>query len=541
MHTSTENGPAVKAGRREWLGLMVLVLPAFLLSVDMSVLYLALPHLAEDLGPGSTQQLWILDIYGFMLAGFLVTMGTLGDRIGRRKLLLIGGALFGVASVIAAYSTSPEMLIAARALLGIAGATLAPSTLALITNMFKDPKQLGAAIAVWTTAFVGGGVFGPVIGGLMLSAFWWGSVLLLAVPVMALLLIAGPLLLPEYRNGEAGRLDLVSVGLSLLTVLPFMYGVKEIAHGWDPVPAAALVSGVVFGTLFVRRQSRLADPLLDLGLFKIRDYRGALLLGLFVGTVTGGALLLVNLQLQMVEGLSPWQTGLCLAPSALGTLLAISVSTGLAQKVRPAALMAVGLLVAAVGYVVLALTPDTDSTVMAVIGAILINAGLGPTVALGYGMVLGAAPPEKTGSASALSETSGEFGVASGIAILGSIGTAVYTSELTVPAGVPAEAADAAREGIANAVAVVPQLPEPLAGELLTSAREAFTSGLNLVGTLAAVLFVVLAGLAWQWFRHMPPHPKPEAAAAQDPQEQAEDDTPDAAVSDAAVAEPVRS
>ncbi|WP_228386188.1 MFS transporter [Streptomyces katsurahamanus] len=206
MQTSIENEPNAKATRREWLGLMVLVLPALLLSVDLTVLYLALPHLAEDLQPSSSQQLWILDVYGFMLAGLLVTMGTLGDRIGRRKLLLIGGAFFGIASVIAAYSTSPEMLIASRALLGFAGATLAPSTLALITNMFRNPKERATAIAVWTSCFVGGGVIGPVLGGFMLSTFWWGSVLLLAVPVMVLLLVAGPVLLPEYRNPDAGRL-----------------------------------------------------------------------------------------------------------------------------------------------------------------------------------------------------------------------------------------------------------------------------------------------------------------------------------------------
>ncbi|WP_344632664.1 MFS transporter [Streptomyces glaucosporus] len=515
MQTSTENEPTPKAGRREWLGLLVLVLPALLLSVDLTVLYLALPHLAEDLQPSSTQQLWILDIYGFMLAGLLVTMGTLGDRIGRRKLLMIGGAAFGVASVLAAYSTSPEMLIATRALLGIAGATLAPSTVSLITNMFKDPKQRGTAIAVWTGCFVGGGVFGPILGGFMMSSFWWGSVFLLAVPVMALLLVAGPLLLPEYRNPGAGRLDPLSVGLSLVTIIPLIYGVKELARGWTPEAAAALVVGVVFGVLFVGRQRRLEDPLLDLGLFRIRIARGVMVLSLLVGTITGGSLLLVNLQLQMVEGLSPWSTGLWLVPGALGTLVAIGVSTGLARTIRPAYLMAGGLLVSAAGYVVLSQVPGDDSLVMVVIGAVLINAGLGPTLALGYDMLLGAAPPEKTGSASALSETSGEFGVAAGIALMGSIGTLVYRDQIAVPDGLPAEAASAARESITNAVAVAQRLSDPVAGELIASARGAFTSGLNAVGTLAAVTFVVLATLAWRWFRHLPPTSAAESGGAE--------------------------
>jgi DHA2 family multidrug resistance protein-like MFS transporter len=505
MHASVENQLTPRAARREWLGLPVLVLPSLLVSVDLSVLFLALPKLAEDLLPGSTQQLWIVDIYGFMLAGFLITMGTLGDRIGRRKLLLTGGALFGIASVLAAYSTSPEMLIAARALMGIAGATLAPSTLALITNMFKDPKQRATAIAVWTSCFMGGSVLGPILGGFMLSRFWWGSVFLLAVPVIVLLLVAGPLLLPEYHNSDAGRLDLFSVGLSLMAVLPFIYGIKETARsGWAPGPFLALVIGAGFGVLFVRRQRQLADPMLDLGLFKIRVYRSALALGLLLGIVQGGTLLLINLQLQMVEGLSPLRTGLWLVPGVIGMVLAIMVSTGLARRIRPAYLMAAGFAVSAAGFAVLSQVPSTHGLMTIVVGSFLASVGVGPTVALGYGMILGSAPPEKTGAASGLSETSGEFGVAAGIAILGTIGVAVYRHQISVPAGLPTDAATTARESIANAVAVAQQLSGPVANELLTSARQAFTSGLNVVSLLAAGLSVALAALAVLWLRQVP-------------------------------------
>src|SRR6266496_6056794 len=197
-----------RATHREWLGLAVLALPTLLLSLDVSVLYLALPPLSADLHADSTQQLWILDIYSFLLAGFLVTMGTLGDRIGRRRLLLGGAAAFGIASVLAAFSTSAGMLIAARALLGLAGATLAPSTLSLIRSMFADPRQRTVAVGVWISSYSAGGAIGPLLGGVLLEWFWWGSVFLLAVPVMALLLL-GPVLLPEYRDPEAGRLDLV--------------------------------------------------------------------------------------------------------------------------------------------------------------------------------------------------------------------------------------------------------------------------------------------------------------------------------------------
>ena len=224
-----------QAGRREWIGLAVLALACLLYAMDLTVLHLAVPSLSAELQPSSAELLWITDIYGFMVAGFLVTMGTLGDRIGRRRLLLLGAAAFGVLSILAALSTSAGQLIAARALLGIAGATLAPSTLSLIFSMFPDPRQRQVAIGIWITAFSAGGAIGPVLGGVLLEYFWWGSVFLLALPVMALLLVLGPRVLPEYRDPGAGRLDLVSAAMSLVAVLAVVFGLKLIAQdglGW---------------------------------------------------------------------------------------------------------------------------------------------------------------------------------------------------------------------------------------------------------------------------------------------------------------------
>src|SRR6201991_2312481 len=249
---------AQRAGRREYAGLAVLTLPTILIALDMSVLYLALPHLGADLGASSLQQLWITDVYGFMVAGLLITMGTLGDRIGRRRLLLVGAAAFGVTSVVAAYSSSPLMLIVARAVLGLAGATLTPSTLALITNLFRDPRQRAAAVGVWAGCFTAGAILGPLAGGALLDHFWWGSVFLIGVPAMVLLLLTGPALLPEYRDPHAGRLDLTSVALSLLAILPVIYGLKELAkQGWQPTPLVVLAAGLGVGWLFARRQRRL--------------------------------------------------------------------------------------------------------------------------------------------------------------------------------------------------------------------------------------------------------------------------------------------
>src|SRR5687768_15395654 len=266
-----------KATRREWIGLAVIALPCLLYSMDLTVLHLAVPELTVDLQPTAAQLLWIIDIYGFMVAGSLIAAGTLGDRIGRRRLLLAGAAFFGVASVLAAFSTSAEMLIATRALLGLAGATVAPSTLSLIRNMFLDPRQRTTAISLWIMSFSLGGLIGPLVGGVLLEWFWWGSVFLLAVPVMALLLVVGPRLLPEYRDPNAGRLDLGSAALSLAAVLVVIYGLKQLAQdgpGWSP--ALAILAGLAVGVVFVRRQHRLADPLIDVRLFANRAFSAAL-------------------------------------------------------------------------------------------------------------------------------------------------------------------------------------------------------------------------------------------------------------------------
>ena len=331
MDGDIESGKPGRAGVREWLGLGVLALPTLLLAIDATVLYLALPHLEADLRPSATEALWIIDIYGFMIAGLLVTMGRLGDRIGRRKLLMIGALAFGAASVAAAYATDPAVLVVARALLGIAGATLMPSTLALISTMFHDARQRGLAIAVWAACFSAGVAIGPLVGGAMLQVFWWGSVFLLAVPVMVLLLVAAPLLLPESRDPGAGRLDLTSVALSLAAILPVVYGVKTAAaDGLSLLPTAAILAGIGLGVLFVRRQRSMSDPLLDVRLFARPAFLGALL-ALLVGLATVGVIYLYGTQyLQLVAGLTPLAAGLWLLPSALAMIVSSVAAPALA-------------------------------------------------------------------------------------------------------------------------------------------------------------------------------------------------------------------
>jgi MFS transporter, DHA2 family, multidrug resistance protein len=483
-----------KAGRREWTGLAVLALPTLLLSLDMSVLHLAVPQLAADLRPSGTELLWIIDIYGFMVAGFLVTMGTLGDRIGRRKLLMIGGAAFGLASVLAAFASSPAMLIGARALLGVAGATLMPSTLALISNMFPNPKQRGTAIAVWMSCFMGGMVLGPVVGGLILNVAWWGAVFLMAVPVMVLLLITAPGLLPEYRDEQAGRLDLPSVALSLAAILPVVFALKELAKdGPDMVNLLALLVGLGFGAVFVRRQRRLAVPMLDLSLFRNRAFSAALCIMVVGALIMGGVFMLVSQYLQLVEGLTAAEAGLMLVPQAIAVVIGSLIAPRLARRFRPEFVLGFGMLVAAAGILLFTQVGGANGLLLVVLGMSVASFGMGPQGVLCTEMVVSSVPPAKAGAASSISETCGEFGIAMGIAVFGSIATAVYRGELTVPAGVPAGAATDAAESMAGAAQVAAGLDDQLAAALLAPAREAFASGLHLVAIIGATIVVAFA------------------------------------------------
>ncbi|MEU5398128.1 MFS transporter [Streptomyces sp. NPDC005963] len=498
MSTSTVH----RAGPREWAGLAVLALPTVLLGLDVTVLYLALPSLAEDLRPSSTQTLWIMDAYGFLIAGFLITMGTLGDRIGRRKLLMIGGAAFGAVSVVAACSGSTELLIAARAALGIAGASLMPSTLALISNMFADPRQRSVAIGVWATCFALGMALGPVVGGVMLARFWWGSAFLLAVPVAIVLLVAAPLLIPEYRAPRSGRLDLPSVVLSLVAILPVIYAVKRVAKdGPGAATIGAVVIGLVSAVLFVRRQDRLASPLLDVRLFTDRTFSAALSV-LLVGLVgVGGSMLLITQQLQLVEELPPVEAGLWMGPPALMMFVAAIGAPLVARRVPPGIVVAVTLALSTLGYLLLAQVDATGGLARIVIGFGLVYLGLGAIAALGTDLVVGAAPPEKAGSAAAMSETVQELGLALGVAVLGSLASAVYRGRIAddLPAGTPAEVAEAAGDGLAGAASAADLMPDGW----FDQAREAATAGLNVAMLVAAVGTLVLSLLSALALRHI--------------------------------------
>ncbi|MFJ8433002.1 MFS transporter [Kitasatospora sp. NPDC094019] len=497
-----------RAGRREWIGLAVLLLPTLVLTMDMGVLFFAVPYISTTLAPSGTEQLWIMDMYSFLLAGLLVTMGALGDRIGRRRLLMIGATGFIGASLLAAYADSAPQLIAARALLGVAGATVMPSTLALIRNMFHDPKQRQIALGAWGGILTTGATLGPVAGGLLLDHFWWGSVFLLALPVMALVLLAAPALLPEYRSPRCGGgFDLLGAVLSLGAVLPLVYGVKTLAvDGWDPVAAAAVPAGLLLGVAFFRRQRTAAAPLLDLSLFRIRAFSGAITVNTMAMFAMMGFTLFTSQYLQLVKGMSPLTASLWSLVPSVGVGAAVGLSSALAGKVRPAAMMAGGFLIGAAGFAMMTLVGPDSPLALILTAAGVLAAGTVGTMTLTAEMVVSAAPVERAGVASATSETAVELGSSLGIALLGAAGAAVYRSRLdgALPAGLDGEAARTAQDTLGGAVTVAAHLPGRIGTDLLATARSAFTDGLHVAAVVGLVLAVGASFLAHRLMRHLP-------------------------------------
>lgn len=479
------------AGRREWAALGVLMLPLLLVSMDVSVLYFAIPAITADLEPSGTQQLWIFDIYAFVLAGLLMTMGALGDRFGRRRLLLAGAAAFGAASLVAAYANSAETLIAARAVLGLGGATLMPSTMALLRTMFTDPGQRAKAVGLWSGVMTGGIALGSVLSGVLVQYFWWGSVFLVNLPAMAMLLVLGPLLLPESRSPEPGRFDLVSVPLSLAAVLPVVYGLKEIpTEGWNVRYVVSVTVGLLFAALFVHRQRTAAAPMIPPALLRARGFSPALALNLLSSFAMLGSAFFTTQYLQSVLGRSALEAALwALLPSVLIGVAAPVAAVLVRRGVDRAYVVAGGFVVAAGGYGLLALA-GTQSLWLVLAGAGVLASGIVTVMSQVTDLALGAAPVERAGTASSLMETASEFGGALGMAVLGAIGTAVYRH------GVGPEAPEAARQTLGGALAVAEGMPGDAGAVLVAVARGAFVDGMRGAAVAGAVLLLAAAVLA---------------------------------------------
>lgn len=488
--------PLRRTGLKPWLGLATLVLPVLLISIDMTVLGFAVPYLSEALSPTGNQLLWIVDIYGFMIAGLLVTMGSLGDRIGRRRLLMIGSAAFGAASAVAAFSVSAEMLIAARALLGVAGATLMPSTLSLIRHLFPDQRQRMIAVAVWASAFSAGAAFGPILGGVLLEHFFWGSVFLINLPVMALILICVPLLVGESKDPNPGRIDALSVALSLAAMLLSVFGIKKLAEGeLSALNWAALLLGLLAAALFVQRQRRLAHPLIDLSLFSVRRFRAAITANFMLVFALVGSLFFLSQLLQLGYGMRPFDAGLALLPGLAVSVLASFIVIPIARRCSLRAVISTGILIAMTGFLLLTQAPTADGILLVLIAFALLGLGMGLAETLTNDAVLTAAPPQRAGAASAISETAYELGGALGVAVLGSVLTFGYRTSVEGAAleGVSGSAQQAASETIGTAAATAERLGGPAGEALMDAAREAFVHGVQLTSAIAAGIMLAAA------------------------------------------------
>ncbi|GHC76690.1 MFS transporter [Nocardiopsis terrae] len=498
MHTTT---PRRRATGRTWIGLSLLLIPALLVSMDLSVLFVAAPAIARDLDPSATQWLWMMDVYGFVLAGLLVTMGSLGDRLGRRRLLLGGALAFGAASVLLAVAPTAELFLAGRALLGVGAATLAPSTLSLIRAMFTDPVQRRTAVGFWTVAFTGGAVIGPIIGGALLEFFAWGAVFLINLPFMALLLLAAPFLLPESRNPAGAAFDLFGAATSLTAVLGLVYAAKRfVEYGADGTAALALVVGLVLLAAFVVRQRRAEHPLIDISLFTRPAFTASVAGNTVVAFAVAGLGLLAFTFLQVVHGLSPLVAALYALPTILGTVLGAALASSLADRIRPARLMGLGLLAGAAGFGLVG--AGADSGILPFLaGYTVVTLGVGVVATLANTLVLATAPPERAGAAAGVSETSTELGAALGIATLGTIAASLYRSG--VERGLP-EAGGAALETVAGAAATAAHLPEPQARDLLDTAFAAYTSGIATAALTGAAVLTAVAVLVLVALRRLP-------------------------------------
>ncbi|MBB2911616.1 DHA2 family multidrug resistance protein-like MFS transporter [Streptosporangium becharense] len=500
----TDNSPA--ADRRRWAVLAIACLAAALLSIDVTVLHLALPQLAADLGPSAAQILWIGDAYGFALAGLLITMGNVGDRIGRKRLLLIGSVAFGAASALTAYAPTPELLIAARALLGVAGATIMPSTLSIIRNVFTDPGERTAAVGVWSGMGAAGFALGPVVGGLLLDRFWWGSVFLINLPVMAVIVVTGLVVLPESRNPAPGRLDPASVLLSLAGVTSLIYAVKE-AASYGPAQPGVLVAagaGTAALVLFARRQTRLAEPLIDVRLFRRRAFSasvGANLVAIFGMSALS---LLFAWYFQLVLGWSPLQAGLAGLPGGLSAAVGGALAAGLISRLGRARTVALGLASAAAAYACYSRIGLDTSYTFLLVPMVVCGMGIGLTFAVTNDTVLACVPKERAGAAAAISETFFELGGALGIAVLGSILTGSYRGALRLPGGLPEEAATAARESLPTAMRAAAALPAELGAGVVAAAREAFVGSVAVTSLSAAGMIAALAAVSLFSLRGVP-------------------------------------
>ncbi|MCX2953681.1 MFS transporter [Lentzea sp. NEAU-D7] len=496
--------------------IFVSCLAQLIVTVDMTVLYLAVPELTVELGASSVSMLWIVDIYGFTMAGLLVTMGNLGDRVGRRRMLVCGVVAFAVASVLTAYAPTAELLIIARALLGVAGAAILPTTTSLLRVVFTTQKARTAAVGASAGVSAAGFAVGPILGGVLLNQFWWGSVFLVNVPIALLILVAAKFI-PESRAPHRLRLDLASVLLSVVGVVAVVYTIKSVLHVGlgQPTVLGALVLGVFALGLFARRQLRLPVPLIDLRLFRSREFTssvGSNLIAVFTLSAFG---FIVSQYFQLVLEWAPLKAGLAYVPGALAAVVAGGVLAAPAiGRLGRGYAVALGLLLIAIGFGMLATVQMDSPYGLVVVAQIAVGAGAGLTLTVTGDTILGTVPRDRAGAAAAISVTAYELGGALGIAIVGSVISGIYRAQLVLPQGVPQATVERVQESFS--AAVVSGLPEPAATAVQTAATEAYLGGIRTSMMFCAAITVLLAVVVARFLRGVPKVIEEEPAREQD-------------------------
>ncbi|MDI6097310.1 MFS transporter [Actinoplanes sp. NEAU-A12] len=487
---------------RRWAILGVLVISLLVVVLDNTVLNVAMSTIADPVrGVGATQSEleWAINSYTLVFAGLLFTAGILADRWGRRLSLIAGLVIFGVASLISAYSSSPDQLIAARAVMGLGAAAVMPATLSIIANVF-DPRERPRAIGVWAGAVGLAVAIGPVLGGVLLEHFWWGSVFLINVPIVIAGVVLVGVLVPESRDPKPGRIDVLGVLLSIVGLTLLTYGVIKGGEDGFGEPAAwsTLVTGVLVLIGFVFYERRIAFPSLDVRLFANRQFSASTgIIGL-VFFAAMGSMFFGAFYLQMVRGYGPLASGALFVPFALGQMIFAPASASMVKRFGPKAVSTVGLILVASSLAIWTFIGIETPIALVAVAFFVQGVGMANVMPPATEAIMSALPREKAGVGSAISNTIRQLGGALGVAVLGAVVSSVYRSRLAEPAGLPEAAADLARESIAGAYAVAGQAG-PAAPALLNEANAAFVTAMHYaaVGSTVFAVLGVLVAVLW--------------------------------------------
>lgn len=484
---------------RRWLVLAVLSFALLLVAIDMTVLYIALPTLTSALNVSTNDKLWIVNIYPLIVAGLLLGAGTLGDRVGHQRLFVGGLAIFGFASLLAAFSPSGQFLIVARAALGVGAAAMMPATLAIISLIFEDERERSIAIGVWTAVASGGAALGPVVGGALLEHFWWGSVFLINVPIVVIALLLSLRLIDNAPLPNAGPWDLLGSLQAMVCLISFAYLIKEFAKPAPSFVAAVVALLICIGCawVFLQGQRKRGYPLIDLTIFRSAAFSSAVLASLAAAGCLMGINLVLSQRLQLVLGMSPLQTGLYFIPLSVGAIVAGPLSGWMLPRIRCDRFLIMALLIYA-GAIALFMYSFNHSIVMQAIMLFAMGACVGASMTGASTTIMSSAPPERAGLAASVEEISYELGSGLGIAVLGTLMSFIYSASVVVPG----EIADPSllRDGIDRALATSQTLAPDVAERVANNARFAFEHAVHWVMFAAIGILIVSAAVVWMNF-----------------------------------------